>query len=442
MNFDLSPRAREWHERLKAFFAAEILPRNREWHQHVVGRGEPAPFMSALQEKARAAGLWNLGLPALAADEPGTRLTNLEYAPLAETMGQVFWASEAFNCQPPDVPNMITLQHACTAAQKERWLKPLLNAQTRSAFAMTEPAVASSDATNIACTIESDGDAYVINGRKWFSTGAAHPRCSMLMVMGVTARGAEAGAGGNASTVTSNITSNITDASVGSGTGRTRRHSLVMVPMDTPGVRLVRSLRWMGCDDHVAPIGELDFVNVRVPKENLLGKEGDGFKLAQVRLGPARVHHCMRSLGLCEVMVQLMMARAAERRAFGRAIIDYDTTQRWIAEARVGIEQARLLTLRCAWLLDRDGHQGAWRDVSLVKIAVPNLLQTIADRAIQVFGAMGGSDDTPIHQALAWARLLRIGDGPDEVHYRQIFKMEPPAPWGVDESPYVMARPG
>ena len=173
----------------------------------------------------------------------------------------------------------------------------------------------------------------------------------------------------------------------------------------------------------------------------MLGKEGDGFKLAQVRLGPARIHHCMRSLGLCEVMVQLMMARAAERRAFGRAIIDYDTTQRWIAEARVGIEQARLLTLRCAWLLDRDGHQGAWRDVSLVKIAVPNLLQVIADRAIQVFGAMGGSDDTPIHQALAWARLLRIGDGPDEVHYRQIFKMEPPAPWSVDESPYVMARP-
>ena len=214
-----------------------------------------------------------------------------------------------------------------------------------------------------------------------------------------------------------------------------------MVPMHAPGVRLVRSLRWMGCDDHVAPIGELDFADVRVPKENLLGKEGDGFKLAQVRLGPARIHHCMRSLGLCEVMVQLMMARAAERRAFGRAIIDYDTTQRWIAEARVGIEQARLLTLRCAWLLDRDGHQGAWRDVSLVKIAVPNLLQVIADRAIQVYGAMGGSDDTPIHQALAWARLLRIGDGPDEVHYRQIFKMEPPAPWSVDASPYVMARP-
>ena len=434
MNFDLSPRAIEWRDRLQAFFDAEILPRNREWHEHVVKRGEPAPFMPALQAKARAAGLWNMALPALAADEPGTRLTNLEYAPIAEILGRVFWASEAFNCQAPDVPNMITLQHACTPAQKERWLKPLLNAGTRSAFAMTEPAVASSDATNIACTITADGNDYVINGRKWFSTGAAHPRCTMLMVMGVTDAASNDAAQGAAPAGASGGTKSGAD----NATNRTRRHSQVMVPMNTPGVRLVRSLRWMGCDDHVAPIGELDFANVRVPKENLLGKEGDGFKLAQVRLGPARVHHCMRSLGLCEMLVQLMMARASERRAFGRMVIDYDTVQRWIAEARVGIEQARLLTLRCASLLDRDGHQGAWRDVSLVKIAVPNLLQTIADRAIQVFGAMGGSDDTPIHQALAWGRLLRIGDGPDEVHYRQIFKMEPPPPWSVADSPYVM----
>ncbi len=428
MDFDSSARAQEWLGRLQAFFDTEILPRNREWIEHVVRRGEPAPFMPALQAKARAAGLWNLGLPDLAPDEPGTRLTNLEYAPLAELLGRVFWASEAFNCHPPDVPNMITLQHACTPAQKERWLRPLLEGRTRSAFAMTEPAVASSDATNIACRIEARGDDYVISGRKWFSTGAAHPRCSMLMVMGRIADGAGHAADGAA-----------TDAAV--GINRTSRHSMIMVPMDAPGVRLVRNIRWMGCDDHVAPIGEIDFVDVRVPKENLLGKPGDGFRLAQVRLGPARVHHCMRSLGLCEMLVQLMMARARERRAFGRAVIDYDTVQRWIAEARVGIEQARLLTLRCAWLLDRDGHHGAWRDVSLVKIAVPNLLQTIADRAIQVFGAMGGSDDTPIHQALAWGRLLRIGDGPDEVHYRQIFKMEPPAPWSVADSPYVMPGP-
>ena len=409
MDFDLSPRAADLRSRLLKFFEAEVLPRHRDWHSHVVVRGEPAPFMDQLQARARAEGLWNLALPALREDEPGTRLSNLEYASLAEIMGRLFWASEVFNCQPPDVPNMITLQDAATPAQKERWLVPLLEARTRSAFAMTEPAVASSDATNIECTIRADGDGYVVNGRKWFSTGAAHPRCSMLMVMGVTDGQGE----------------------------RTRRHSMIMVPMDAPGVRLVRALRWMGCDDHVAPIGELDFRDVRVSAENLLGKPGDGFRLAQVRLGPARVHHCMRCLGLAELMVQLMMARAAERRAFGRAIIDYDTVQRWIAEARVGIEQARLLTLRCAWLLDRDGHHGAWRDVSLVKIAVPQLLQTIADRAIQVFGAMGGSDDTPIHQAYAWARLLRIGDGPDEVHYRQIFKMEPPAPWSVKDSPYL-----
>ncbi len=429
MNFEPSARAAHWRDRVQQFFDAEILPRNREWHAHVVKRGEPAPFMPALRDKARAAGLWNLALPDLAEGEPGTRLTNLEYAPIAEILGRVFWASEAFNCHAPDVPNMITLQHACTPAQKERWLRPLLNGETRSAFAMTEPAVASSDATNIACTLTLDGDAYVINGRKWFSTGAAHPRCSMLMVMGRIGEQAGAAAKGDAA------------ADAAAGIHRTSRHSMIMVPMDAPGVRLVRNIRWMGCDDHVAPIGELDFVDVRVPKENLLGNPGDGFKLAQVRLGPARVHHCMRSLGLCEMLIQLMMARASERRAFGRMVIDYDTVQRWIAEARVGIEQARLLTLRCAWLLDRDGHQGAWRDVSLVKIAVPNLLQTIADRAIQVFGAMGGSDDTPIHQALAWARLLRIGDGPDEVHYRQIFKMEPPAPWRVADSPYVMPAP-
>ena len=421
MNFEPTARAREWHERLQQFFDAEILPRNRAWIEHVVRLREPAPFMPELQALARAAGLWNLGLPDLAPDEPGTRLSNLEYAPLAELLGRVFWASEAFNCHPPDVPNMITLQHACTPAQKERWLRPLLEGRTRSAFAMTEPAVASSDATNIACRIEARGDDYVINGRKWFSTGAAHPRCSMLMVMGRIAEGAATGAT--------------------SGINRTSRHSMIMVPMDAPGVRLVRSIRWMGCDDHVAPIGEIDFVDVRVPKENLLGKPGDGFRLAQVRLGPARVHHCMRSLGLCEMLVQLMMARAAERRSFGRALIEYDTIQRWIAEARVGIEQARLLTLRCAWLLDRDGHQGAWRDVSLVKVAAPTLLQTIADRTIQVFGAMGGSDDTPIHQALAWGRLLRIGDGPDEVHYRQIFKMEAPPPWSVADSPYLMPAP-
>jgi acyl-CoA dehydrogenase len=413
MDFDLSERAEHWRGRLQAFFDREVLPRHRAWLDHVAMRREAAPFMGALQDKARAAGLWNLGLPELAADEPGTRLSNLEYAPLAEIMGRLVWASEVFNCQAPDVPNMIALQNCATSEQKARWLRPLLNAETRSAFGMTEPDVASSDATNIATRMVRDGDDYVINGRKWFITGAAHPRCSFLIVLGLTNSAAE----------------------------RTRRHSCIIVPMQTPGVRLVRRLRWMGCEDFVAPIGELVFENVRVPRENLLGEEGDGFKVAQVRLGPARIHHCMRSIGLCEVLLELMMARSSERVAFGRPVIQYDTVQRWIAESRVELEQARLLCHRCAWRLDQAGHEDAWRDVSLIKVAVPAMLQRIADRALQVFGAMGGSDDTPIHQALAWGRLLRIGDGPDEVHLRQIFRMEAMPSWSIADSPYLAERP-
>ena len=413
MDFELSPRARDWQQRLTQFINREVLPRHRAWVEHVMRRREPAPFMAELQKKARAAGLWNLALPELAADEPGTRLSNLDYAPLAEAMGRLFWASEVFNCQPPDVPNMIALQNCASPAQKQRWLRPLLEGTTRSAFAMTEPDVASSDATNIATRITRQGGDYVINGRKWFITGAAHRDCSFLIVLGVTDAEAE----------------------------RTRRQSCILVPMNTPGVRLVRDLRWMGCEDHVAPIGELELKDVRVSAENLIGREGDGFKVAQVRLGPARVHHCMRSIGLSELLIELMLARASERTAFGRAVVEYDTVQRWIAESRVELEQARLLAYRCAWRLDREGHHGAWRDVSLIKVAVPAMLQRIADRALQVFGAMGGSDDTPIHQALAWGRLLRIGDGPDEVHLRQIFRMEAKPAWSIAESPYLMPRP-
>ena len=412
MDFELSARSEQWRGRLQAFFDQEVLPRHRAWLAHVADHRDTPPFMAELQHKARAAGLWNLGLPELSGDEPGTRLSNLEYAPLAEIMGRLMWAPEVFNCQAPDVPNMITLQNCATSEQKQRWLQPLLSAETRSAFGMTEPDVASSDATNIATRMVRDGDDYIVNGRKWFITGAAHPNCSFLIVMGVTNSEAD----------------------------RTRRHSCIIVPMATPGVRLVRSLRWMGCEDHVAPIGELTFDNVRVPRANLLGEEGDGFKVAQIRLGPARIHHCMRSIGLCELLIELMMARSAERSAFGRTMIQYDTVQRWIAESRVELEQARLLAYRCAWRLDHSGHHGAWRDVSLIKVAVPAMLQRIADRAMQVFGAMGGSDDTPIHQALAWGRLLRIADGPDEVHLRQIFRMEAMPSWSIAESPYLVAR--
>ncbi|MBL8674232.1 MAG: acyl-CoA dehydrogenase family protein [Rhodospirillales bacterium] len=414
MDFEPSERARAIVERVEAFFADEILPRHRAWTEHVVRRREPAPFMAALKAKARGLGLWNLGLPDLAADEPGTRLSNLDYAPVAEILGRLPWAAEALNCHAPDVPNMIMLQHAATPAQKARWLLPLLEGRARSAFGMTEPAVASSDATNIAATLRRDGDAYVIDGRKWYITGAAHPDCAFVIVMGATsADGA-----------------------------RTGRHSAVVVPMDSPGVRVVRTLRYMGWEDHVAPIAELEFRDVRVPVANRLGDEGGGFRAAQVRLGPARLHHCMRSLGLAEVLVTLTLARAAERRAFGRAVIDYDTTQRWIAESRIEIEQARLLVWRTAWRLDRDGHQAAWRDVSMVKVAVPAMLQRVADRAAQVFGAMGGGDDAPIHHAFAMARTLRVADGPDEVHLRQIFRMEPPAATAIADSPYITPAEG
>ena len=413
MDFELSENARAWRDRVQAFFDESVLPRNREWYDHVVKRDEVAPFMRELQSKARKQGLWNLGLPELAPGEPGTRLSNLEYAGCCEILGRLAWAPEALNCQAPDVPNMITLQNCATPEQKKRWLAPLLEAETRSCFAMTEPDVASSDATNIATTIERQGGDYVINGRKWFSTGAAHPRCTQIMLMGVTGSGKDR------------------------STDRTSRHSIVMVPMDANGVRLVREVRWMGCRDHVAPIGEIEFTDVRVPVENRLGEDGVGYKIAQVRLGPARVHHCMRQIGLAGLMIELMMARGAERKAFGRTIIEYDTLQRWIAESRVELEQARLLTLKCAWLLDRQGHHGAWREVSLVKVAVPNMLQRVADRALQVFGAMGGTDDAPIHYALSYARLMRIGDGPDEVHLRQIFRMEAPPTWKIDGSPYI-----
>ena len=257
MEFDLSERSEAWRTKLQSFFDREVLPRHRAWLEHVAVSRETPLFMAELQQKARQAGLWNLGLPELAADEPGTRLSNLEYAPLAEIMGRLFWASEVFNCQAPDVPNMIALQNCATPEQKARWLRPLLEAKTRSAFGMTEPDVASSDATNVATRMVRDGDDYIVNGRKWFITGAAHPRCSFLIVMGVTDAEAD----------------------------RTRRHSCIIVPMETPGVRLVRSLRWMGCEDHTAPIGELAFENVRIPAANLLGAEGEGFKVARSALG-------------------------------------------------------------------------------------------------------------------------------------------------------------
>lgn len=413
MDFAESPKARELRERLARFFDAEVLPRHREWHHAVVVKRQPAPFMPKLRAMAREQGLWNLALPDLATDEPGTRLSNLEFAGLCEIMGRLPWGSEVFNCQAPDVPNMILLQHSATPEQKRRWLQPLLEGRTKSAFALTEPDQASSDATNIDTRIVRRGDQYVISGRKWFVTGAAHPDCSFVIVVGRSNPEGE----------------------------RTHQHSTVIVPMDTPGLRLVRPLRFMGWEDPVAPIGELEFRDVTVPLENRLGDEGEGFSGSQARLGPARIHHCMRQIGLAEVLVALMIARAKERRTFGRSLIDYDTVQQTIAESRVDVELSRLMVQRTAWLIDQHGHRGSWRDVSICKIAVPRMLQRIADRATQVFGAMGGGDQVPIHQAYAYARGLRIGDGPDEVHLRQIFRTEQAPAWSIADSPYVLPAP-
>ena len=408
MPFEISEHAQAVVDRAETFYSRQILPRHRMWVQTVCRDGKPADFMKELQDQAREQGLWNLGLPDLADDEPGTRLSNLEFAPVAEIIGRLPWASEVFNCHAPETPNMIMLQALATPAQRVQWLHPLLNGETRSAFAMTEPDVASSDATNIATRIELQGDELVINGHKWFATGGAHPDCSFAIVMGVS----------------------------DPGLGRTGRHSMVIVPTDTKGVRVTRSLRYLGWEDHVAPIAEIRLDDVRVPLENLLGQRGGGFTGAQVRLGPARIHHCMRCVGLAEVVLSLMMARAAERKAFGRDVIEYDTTQRWIAEARIDIDQTRLFIQHAAWLLDNTSGRDTWRAISQIKVATPRMLQTITDRALQVFGALGGTDDTLLHHAATYARWLRIGDGPDEVHLRQIYRSERLPDWSIAECPY------
>ncbi|PHQ71840.1 MAG: acyl-CoA dehydrogenase [Sneathiella sp.] len=409
MNFNYPSNVEDLINRVEAFFASEMLPRHREWVQTVCRDGRPPSFIKDIQKKAKSQGLWNLALPELAAEEPGTRLTNLEFAPIAEILGRLPWGSMAFNCHAPEVPNMAMLQSIATREQKIKWLNPLLNAETRSSFAMTEPAVASSDATNIATKMDFEGNAIVINGHKWFATGGAHPDCSFFIVMGVSDPDA----------------------------GRTGQHSMVIVPTDTPGVTIVRDLRFMGWTDHVAPIAEIKFENVKVPAENLLGIRGEGFKGAQVRLGPARIHHCMRCIGLAEMVLAQMVARAQERTTFGKTIVEYDTVQKWIAEARIDIEQTRLFIQRGAWMLDNSPDKNTWRTVSQIKVTTPRMLQKITDRAIQLFGAMGGTDDTLIHHAWTYARWLRIGDGPDEVHLRQIFKTEPVPDWSIAECPYI-----
>ncbi|MEO8134814.1 MAG: acyl-CoA dehydrogenase family protein, partial [Betaproteobacteria bacterium] len=397
MDFQYQSDSEAMQDSLRKFMARHVLPANQAWHR-LAGQGVyPTPVVEPLKAAARQAGFWNIFLPGLREDEPGTRLSNLEYAPLAEIMGRIPWAAEVFNCSAPDTGNIELLHLFATPEQSRLWLGPLLEGDIRSCFAMSEPDVASSDATNIRTTIRRDGDEYVINGRKWFITGAAHPHCRVAIVMGITDESPDADAH--------------------------RRHSMVLVPMNTPGLEVVRNLPIM---QHVSPEGhcELLFRDVRVPVANLLGEQNQGFALAQARLGPGRVHHCMRAIGQCELALEMMCERVLERRTFGKHLSEYANVQDWIGHSRVEIDQARLLVLRAAWLMDRQGNQAARVDVSAIKLVAAQLQTRVLDRAIQAFGAMGLTSDTPLAYLWTWGRAMRFLDGPDEVHLRTVARNE------------------
>jgi acyl-CoA dehydrogenase len=399
MDFGYSPRAQELRERVSAFMAEHVYPNEARYSQELEDntlagrRWTPLKLIEELKPKARAAGLWNLFLPD---SERGAGLTNQDYAPLAELMGAVPWASEVFNCSAPDTGNMEVLVRYGTPEHHQRWLEPLLEGQIRSAFAMTEPAVASSDATNIECRIERDGDEYVINGRKWWTSGAGDPRCQLFIVMGKNDPTAP----------------------------RHSQQSMVLVPRDAKGIKILRPLNVFGYDD--APHGhmEVDFDNVRIPASDLLLGEGRGFEIAQGRLGPGRIHHCMRLIGLAERALSLMCTRALSRTAFGRSVAEQGVTRERIAEARCLIEQARLLTLKAAWMMDMAGNKSARAEIAMIKVVAPNMACQVIDWAMQVHGGGGVSDDFPLAYYYANARTLRFADGPDEVHRNAIAKLE------------------
>lgn len=397
MDFAYTERVEALRTQLQAFIDDHVQPADARYREEVEAGGYPIALIDGLKDKAKAQGLWNLFLPALKPDEPGTRLSNLEYAPLAELMGRFYWSSEVFNCNAPDTGNMEILHMFATPEQRERWLVPLMNGEIRSCVGITEPGVASSDPTNLQTTITRDGDHYVVSGRKWWTTGALHPNVKFCIVMGLSDTRPDA--------------------------DPHRRHSMILVPMDAPGVTVMRNLPLL---NHHSPEGhtETDFADVRVPAANLLGEEGAGFALAQARLGPGRIHHCMRTIGQCEVALELMVERAMQRKAFGRQVSDYANVQDWIAEGRMEIEQARLLCLRAAWMMDRHGNKAARTEVSAIKVVAARLQTKIADRAIQVFGAGGLSNDTPLAFIYSWGRALRFIDGPDEVHLRTIARAE------------------
>ena len=395
MNFDYSVRVQELRERLLAFMAEHIYPNEDRWQAHVRSeqRWQPAPVIEELKPKARAAGLWNLWQP----KTHGGTLSNLEYAPLCEIMGRVRWAPEALNCSAPDTGNMETLLKYGTPDQICTWCEPLLEGRIRSAFLMTEPEVASSDATNIRTRIAREGDHYVINGVKWWSSGAGDPRCKIYIVMGKT------------------------DPDHAS---RHRQQSMVLVPADTPGINVLRHLPVFGYDD--APHGhmQIELKDVRVPVENVLLGEGRGFEIAQGRLGPGRIHHCMRLLGQAEVALEKMCRRASARVAFGRPVADQGVTRERIAQARIMIDGARYMVLNAAWKMDNAGNKAARKEIAMIKVLAPNVACQVIDWAIQAHGGAGVADDFGLAQAYAHARTLRLADGPDEVHRNQIAKIE------------------
>jgi acyl-CoA dehydrogenase len=390
-----SARSAEFGERVRQFMADHIYPNERRFYQEAerLGPWAALPIVEELKPLAQAARLWNLFLPA---DEPGG-LSNLEYAPLCEIMGRSHLAPEVFNCSAPDTGNMETILRYGTDAQKETWLKPLLAGKIRSAFAMTEPDVASSDATNIGSLIVREGDEYVVNGRKWYTTGATDPRCKIIIFMGQTDP---------------------------NGADRHRRQSMVLVPKNTPGVRVVRSLPVLGFYGVPDRASEVVFDNARVPVGNILLGEGRGFEIAQGRLGPGRIHHCMRLIGLSERVLERMCRRAEQRVAFGKSLAEQSVTLERIAQSRIMIEQARLLTLKAAHMMDSVGNKAARQEIAMIKVVAPNMAQQIVDWAIQLFGGGGTSNDHFLAAALATTRLLRLADGPDEVHRNQISRLE------------------
>ena len=395
MHFEHSAKVKELEKKLTAFMEEHVYPNEKLWHEQINtgDRWQPAAIVEQLKPKARAAGLWNLFLPDR---EHGAGLTNLEYAPLCEIMGRSPMAPEVFNCSAPDTGNMEVLAQYGSKEQQDKWLKPLLAGEIRSCFAMTEPDVASSDATNIQSSIVRDGDSYVINGKKWWSSGAGDPRCKIAIFMGKT----------NPKTETH------------------KQQSMILVPLDTPGVKVKRMLSVFGYDHAPHGHAEMTYENARVPASNLLLGEGRGFEIAQGRLGPGRIHHCMRLIGLAERALEMMCKRAKKRVAFGKPIADQGTLRADIANSRIEIEQARLLTFKAAYMMDTAGNKVARAEIAMIKVDAPNMALRVIDRAIQAHGAAGVCGDFPLAEAWANARTLRLADGPDEVHREAIAKNE------------------